>query len=344
MPRDEYQLRLLDEFRQLAVKIGGQAFDLRLCSSEIPIRFGPNGRGGWALAPSPEEAADAPRLDAGERLVVGHLQVLPKNAGEKIDLAVTIPRQSAAEVVVIQQVGEYWKGVSLGNRFHGLAAEASAVIPLRLRDKLIDYVPPSNTGLANWWYAFLFAAPMIAELPGVGGLVVHEHELIISAPIFRSADLLQAGLNSAEPVSLRAPEATMEARRPVIGQDAVEHHPAQHGVGLDPVQPATVPGDVARLLEARKQKIQTAMAMIDADSMMRRIVLHVGGRPPGTRPEADAIATALHACNSGDFRGKLSNLRKHGVFEPGKGYSLTDIGTAVYDALKRSEKIRTKSS
>jgi hypothetical protein len=82
---------------------------------------------------------------------------------------------------------------------------------------------------------------------------------------------------------------------------------------------------------------------------MQDIVLYVGdhqsdanGRRDLSRTTGKLIAKELHWPLAGNFKDKLTRLRKMQVFDAGHGYPLSEKGQQIYCALKDA-KDRTKS-
>jgi hypothetical protein len=87
---------------------------------------------------------------------------------------------------------------------------------------------------------------------------------------------------------------------------------------------------------------------IQADPMMQRIFSLLGDQridyqESDKKLSGQEIAKSLKVSFSGYFKGKLSSLKKMGVFTFGQGYYLSEYGVKIYKALK-SQKDRPKSS
>lgn len=89
--------------------------------------------------------------------------------------------------------------------------------------------------------------------------------------------------------------------------------------------------------------LETVLTTIDADPLMKRILLYIGKldlQCAKTQRFGAAVAKELRTPYSGYLKEKLAALRKRGVFVAGQGIFLTDLGKEIYEILKD----RTKSS
>jgi hypothetical protein len=352
---------LLAGFRALNVQVGRRLFDLRwhrvsggpadqaadqtkpgqkpklrmLCLS-LPDKDGGWGDVQWVEPPgsaskkrrstkTPRRGAkDAPAedrpVDLTKRQVVGQLCLPLDEQGERFTLGlagfVTIPRGGSAAEALSDGEGP------VGGRFRELSARAGEALSYQWKECLRGFISVFADTPASFWYALLFAAygdPRTAV--GPGGV---PEEPRVDKPLSYSADLIERlGLNTDCP---KLPKKVSTGPTPPTPKPPEKVFP-------DPTPP-TVKPDKAE--DSGEKPTITIPPEIDADPVMKRIIQCRGdSRSEKTGKE---IAGALRMPFSGHLKEKLAALRRMGVFAPGHGYPLSEMGQNIFRALKDRKK------
>lgn len=201
-----------------------------------------------------------------------------------------------------------------------------------------QYVNYSGAGSYADWRGGVFVEAVICLAPQyrktVDGKECHEALLVIADVIEREI----AHIESPGSVTLAAKKKRDEGTAGP-GPETTPGGAAEQSEGDGKNAGATPDGTAEKEEQTRTTSPAVTAAIppeIDADSLMRRIVLCVGEKP--SHKTGKMVARALRMPFNGHFKEKLAQLRKMGFFAAGHGYPVSDQGQKIYRALKDREK------